>query len=62
MVLGGFWRVRQCSVVGELLWGTVYIVLGVSQRVRQFSLVGGCFGALCRWFWVVFGELGNFPL
>jgi hypothetical protein len=38
------------------------VVLGGLGGVRQFSFMGSGFGALCRWFSVVLGELGNFPL
>jgi hypothetical protein len=33
-----------------LIWVTVEMVLGVFLGVRQFSFMGGCFRALCRWF------------
>jgi hypothetical protein len=38
------------------------VVLGGFLRVRQFSFVGGRFGALSSWFLVIFGKIGNFPL
>jgi hypothetical protein len=55
-----------------LIWGTV-VVLGGFGGVRQFSFIGvdlgHCVGGFWKsgnfhgsWFWVVLGELGNFPL
>jgi hypothetical protein len=32
--------VRKFSFVGGLIWGTVQVVLGGYQGVRQFSFVG----------------------
>jgi hypothetical protein len=62
VVLGAFGAVRQFFLYGELIWGTVYVVLGGFWGVRQFSIMGSLFWALCRWYWVVLGELRNFPL
>ena len=38
------------------------VVLGGFGGVKQFFFMGSRFEALCSWFWVVLGELGNFPL
>ena len=34
------------------------MVLG---ELGNFLFIGSLFWALCRWFGVIFGELGNFP-
>jgi hypothetical protein len=37
------------------------VVFGGFGGAGQFSFMGSWFLALCRWFWVVLGELGNYP-
>jgi hypothetical protein len=54
-------------VLGELgnipLWEVdLWPCVGGFGGGRQFSFMGKLFGALCRWFRVVLGELGTIPL
>ena len=41
MVLSGFGALGKVSFAGDLLWGTVWMVLGGFGGVRQFSFVVG---------------------
>jgi hypothetical protein len=54
VVLGGFWGVRQFYFHGELIWGTVWVVLGSLGELGNFPLwgvdLGHCIGGF-RWFW-----------
>jgi hypothetical protein len=55
----GSWAIFLCR---GSIWGTVQGVRGGFWEVKQISYVGGRFGARCRRFEVVFGDLGNVPL